>query len=386
MVRAWPGSSAYSYATMAISRRVVDAGMGRTERYDRHHRLEGFGVAGQRRLGAARALIVGLGGLGGPAALHLAAAGVGHITLSDHDRVDATNLHRQIQYGEADVGQSKLEATAAALRQRRGDLSIALAGPVGADATDLVRGHDVVIDGADNHDAHYALSDTCLALGIPLVQGGLQGYDGHVLTIPPGGPCLRCLHPAAPPSIACADVGVLGPMAGVLGSMLATHAVRGLALQRWQSGLVQLYDGLEGRWETLRFQARCAACRDSRVPGGEPAAAATSGQAAMAPAVWSLDAAELRARQASGEALVLLDVRRAEEAAGGQIAGSRLVPLEQVATMPDLPTNAAVVVYCQSGFRSLRAAAILRRRGVPALNLRGGFDAWRRSADSSQEP
>lgn len=234
------------------------------ERYARHLVLREVGGPGQQRLKAAKVLIVGAGGLGAPAALYLAAAGVGRITLSDDDAVSLSNLQRQVLFATADVGRPKTAAGAEHLAALNPHVTVeaapaATAGTVAA----LVAAHDLVLDGTDNFETRMRVSDACLAAGVPLVSGAIGRWTGQVGVFA-GRPCYRCLVPDVPPDAeTCVMVGVVGALAGVIGSMMALEAVKlitgaGEAL----TGRLLIYDGLGGESRTVRVGAdpACPAC------------------------------------------------------------------------------------------------------------------------------
>ena len=237
---------------------------GEVERYARHLVLREVGGPGQQRLKAARVLIVGAGGLGAPAALYLAAAGVGHLTLSDDDVVGLSNLQRQVLFATADVGRAKTAAGAEHLAALNPHVAVEAASAVTADTVaHLVAGHDLVLDGTDNFETRLLVSDACLAAGIPLVSGAIGRWTGQVGVFE-GKPCYRCLVPEVPPDAeTCVAVGVVGALAGVIGSMMALEAVKLIAgAGEALTGRLLIYDGLAGESRTVRIGAdpACPAC------------------------------------------------------------------------------------------------------------------------------
>ena len=237
---------------------------GEVERYARHLVLREVGGPGQQRLKAAKVLIVGAGGLGSPAALYLAAAGIGAITLSDDDVVSLSNLQRQILFATADVGQAKTAAAAGRLAALNPHVTVIGAPAVtAASVAALVAGQDLVLDGTDNFETRLLVSDACVAAGIPLVSGAIGRWTGQVGVFG-GKPCYRCLVPEVPPDAeTCVAVGVVGALAGVIGSMMALEAVKlitgaGEAL----SGRLLIYDGLSGESRTVRVgpDPACPSC------------------------------------------------------------------------------------------------------------------------------
>jgi molybdopterin/thiamine biosynthesis adenylyltransferase len=242
---------------MAFSAEEID-------RYARHLVLREIGGPGQQRLAAARVLIVGAGGLGAPAALYLAAAGVGWITLSDEDVVSLSNLQRQVLYATTDVGRGKTEAAAERLAGLNPHVEVEAAPAVtAANVAALVAGHDLVLDGTDNFETRLIVSDACLAAGIPLVTGAIGRWTGQVGVFA-GRPCYRCLVPEVPPDAeTCVAVGVVGALAGVIGSMMALEAVKLIAgAGQPLTGRLLIYDGLAGESRTVKVGAdpACPVC------------------------------------------------------------------------------------------------------------------------------
>ncbi|MDB5441434.1 MAG: UBA/THIF-type binding protein [Caulobacteraceae bacterium] len=235
------------------------------ERYARHLVLSEIGGPGQQRLKAARILVVGLGGLGCPAAAYLAAAGVGTLTLVDPDHVALSNLQRQLLYTAQDVGRAKAEVAAdrlAALNPHTAcELVVAAIGP--GNAADLIEGHDLVLDGTDNFATRFEVSDACVACKVPLVSGALGRWSGQVAVFT-GRPCYRCLVPEIPPDAeTCAAVGVVGALGGVIGSMMALEAVKLIAgAGETLAGRLLVYDGLSAQTRTLRVppDPACPSC------------------------------------------------------------------------------------------------------------------------------
>lgn len=230
------------------------------ERYSRQLILDGVGEAGQRRLGSARVLVVGAGALGSPVIQYLAAAGAGEIEIWDGDRVELSNLGRQPLHGEADLGAAKAESAAAAARRINGTVRvIAVPRRLAADAVaGVVAGRTVVCDASDDFETKFALNDACLVAGVPLVHAAILGFGGQLTTILPGGPCLRCLFGAPPPPReipTCAQAGILGPVAAVVGGMQAVEAMKlVLGLGRPLSGHLLVYDALRPRARTVDFR------------------------------------------------------------------------------------------------------------------------------------
>jgi len=246
------------------------------ERYARQLALPGVGPGGQARLRTARVLVVGLGGLGSPAAQYLAAAGVGRLTLMDDDVVEASNLPRQPLYCEADVGQPKAVAAAGRLRRLNSGVEVVplKARLTAANAAETVRSHYIVIDGTDTHAARYALAAGCRDAGVPMVHGAVRGFAGQAALFPPGGSCYRCLVPRPPPETDCGAQGVLGPVAGVMGSLQALMALAWL-LELRRAPRCLLLDGLKGEVREVALTRRdgCELCGGAAPTGAPPAKA-----------------------------------------------------------------------------------------------------------------
>jgi molybdopterin/thiamine biosynthesis adenylyltransferase/rhodanese-related sulfurtransferase len=356
-------------------------------RYQRHLSLPGFGPAAQERLKSGSVLVIGAGGLGCPALLYLAAAGVGRIVVVDADWVDVSNLQRQVLYVTSDRGSLKAEAAARRLRSLNPLITVdpRTVRFDRSNAVDLVRSCDLVVDGSDNFPTRYLVNDACVIAGRPFVYGAIQGFEGHVSVFNwRGGPTYRCLFPEPPepgtvPS--CADGGVLGAVTGLIGTAQACEAIKILA------GIGEPLSGRLLVWNTLTMVSYIVGLR--RDPGGRQVTELSPegyGEACETPAGRDeIDHEELRRTLAAGTGLQLLDVREDWERVLGSIEPSVHVPLWRLETSspPDLaPLDPAVptVVFCSAGIRSLRAVQILRERHGfrSAVSLRGGMKGWSR--------
>jgi adenylyltransferase/sulfurtransferase len=329
-------------------------------------------------------LIVGVGGLGSPAAIYLAAAGVGTLGLVDFDAVDESNLHRQIIYGTPDVGRPKLAAAAERLRAINPGVRLELhEEPFGAaNARRLVERYAAVIDGTDNFATRYLVNDACVMTGTPNVYGSIHRFEGQAAVFAAqGGPCYRCLHPEPPPAgliPTCAEAGVLGVLPGIIGTVQATEAIKLLTgLGEPLVGRLLLYDALRMRFRQIALP-RDPACP---VCGDHPTIRElVSYDAVCAPMTADADmtATQLQEWRQSGTSHTLVDVREPGEHAQSRIEGAVLIPLGALESrLSEIPRNRPVVVHCQSGGRSARAAGILRNHGYEAHNLTGGIRAWR---------
>jgi molybdopterin/thiamine biosynthesis adenylyltransferase/rhodanese-related sulfurtransferase len=247
---------------------VLDDALSADERirYDRQLRLDGIGSEGQQRLLSSGVVVVGAGGLGSPAALYLAAAGVGTIGIVDHDRVDVTNLHRQIIHDTPSVGRAKTESAAERLEALNPGIKVARHETMLTtdNAANLVDEYDVIVDASDNFPTRLALNDASIATGVPVVHGAALRFEGTVAVFdPPEGPCYRCLFPVLPEDAAtCSDVGVLGAMTGVIGSTQAVEALKLILGVRPLSGELLTYNALDSQWSRYRFEKdpECPAC------------------------------------------------------------------------------------------------------------------------------
>ncbi len=364
-------------------------------RYQRHLALAGFGPAAQDRLRAASVLVIGAGGLGCPALLYLAAAGVGRIVLIDPDTVDVSNLQRQILYTTADLGRPKALAAAARLRALNPHLTIEphVARLTRANALALVRPVDVVLDGSDNFATRYLVNDACILADRPLVYGAIQGFEGQASVFNHrGGPTYRCLFPEPPPPGAapdCAEAGVLGVLPGLIGTLQATETIKLLTgIGDPLSGRLFLYDALAMTTHTVRLPAdpSSRAITDLPPENHGQTCAVSPGSVGFQPASASADeitSPALRAALAAtnpADRPRLLDVREPWERALGTIEPSFHIPLAALPTadLATLDPARPVVVYCASGIRSAKALPILRARAPFSSlhSLRGGFKTW----------
>jgi sulfur-carrier protein adenylyltransferase/sulfurtransferase len=342
-------------------------------RYARHLSLPEIGERGQLALRDSAVLVVGAGGLGSPCLLYLAAAGVGRLGLIDFDRVDESNLQRQVLYGRGAVGAPKADAARARLADLNPEIAIEAhdARLTADNALELLRGYDVIVDGSDRFSTRYLVSDACEILGKPLVYAAIQSFEGQLAVFNHrGGPTLRDLFPEPPPpelAPSCADAGVLGVLPGILGTLQASEALKLLlGIGEPLSGRLLLVDALGPSFRTLRL---------ARDPGREPVADLS---AHAAP--WTaFDPVEVRARLLAGWRAAWVDVRTAFEHAEDRIEGTALRREPSEIAPDDLP-DGDVILYCGSGVRSAAAARALVAAGaVPTriFELRGGLRAWR---------
>ncbi len=376
------------------------------QRYSRHLIMPEVGVDGQRRLKAARVLCVGAGGLGSPSSLYLAAAGVGTIGLVDFDKVDISNLQRQILYSTDDVGRSKLASAAARLKGLNPDVNLVTheTALTSANALEIFRQYDIVVDGADNFPTRYLVNDACVLTGRPNVYGSIFRFDGQAsIFAAPGGPCYRCLYPEPPPPglvPSCAEGGVLGVLPGIVGTIQAAEAIKLIiGAGETLTGRLLLFDALQMSFRTLKLRRdpACPVCGDSptikalidyeQFCGITPASRA--GAAPALPAEFETTVDELKARLDRGDDIWILDVREKTEYDICRIPGSTLIPLgelsKRVDELPQGPGAPEILVHCKMGGRSAKAVAQLRERGFTRVkNVKGGILAWIDRVDPSQ--
>ncbi|MGD8199245.1 ThiF family adenylyltransferase [Ornithinimicrobium sp. W1679] len=353
-------------------------------RYSRHLLVPGMGIEAQRRLLAARVAVVGAGGLGSPTISYLAAAGVGHLTIIDDDDVDPTNLQRQVIHRLDAVGRSKVESAAGFVAGLNPDVSVQVRHEriTPENARELLEGHDVVLDGADNFPTRYAVSDAATALGTPVVWAAVLRFDAQLSTFVPGRPgavSLRDLFPRPPrpedvPS--CAEAGVLGALVGQVGSIMAAEVVK--LVCGFGEPLVDrvlLVDALTQRTREVPLR-----------PVGDLLPPPTHEPVRELVPLPELSAEEVRSVLRGTDAPLLLDVREPAEHALGTVPGALTVPVGEVLTWEHLETlpDGPVVVYCKTGPRARRAAAHLVRLGHPDVSvMTGGMLAWIERVDPS---
>jgi adenylyltransferase/sulfurtransferase len=362
-------------------------------RYSRHLILPDVGMEGQRKLKAARVLLIGAGGLGSPAALYLAAAGVGTIGIVDFDVVDKTNLQRQIIHGTQGVGVPKLDSA----RERIEDLNPNVhveafeTRLTSENALDILSGFDIVADGTDNFQTRYLVNDACVLLGKPNVYGSIFRFEGQASVFyAKEGPCYRCLYAEPPPAglvPSCAEGGVLGVLPGIIGSIQALEAIK-LIIGRGDTliGRLVLFDALRLTFRELKL----AKDPDCPVCGKNPTIKQLIDYDAFCGVVEEVPyegaeiaALDLKAELDSGKPLVLLDIREPHEHDIVALEGSLLIPPSELpARLGELDDRADIVTYCHHGPRSLRALEVLRAAGFSKVrSLRGGIDAWAVNVD-----
>jgi len=383
------------------------------ERYARHVLIPDVGMDGQRRLKNARVLVVGAGGLGSPALIYLAAAGVGTIGVVDDDVVELSNLQRQVVHGVGDVGRLKSESAAQRLasvnplvRVMRHDVRID-----STNALQIIAGYDIVLDGTDNFPTRYLLNDACVLLGKPDVWGSIYRFDGQTsIWWARHGPCYRCLFPEPPPPglvPSCAEGGVLGVLCAAIGSIQAAEVVKLIVgIGDPLVGRLMVHDALRQSWDVLTVNKNpdCAVCGESPTvtalgdyqdfcgvtsPVGEGMPG--TGQAASSRAVPQISAvglAELLAGGGGPAGVLLVDVRGSQERSIAGIPGAQAIHLDEFrsgAAVLQIPSDQPVVIFCRAGVRSEEASRILIEAGHPDVrSLQGGVLAWVRDVDPDQ--
>ena len=372
-----------------------------TQRYSRHLIMPEVGVAGQKRLKAASVLLIGAGGLGSPLGLYLAAAGVGRIGIVDFDTVDFSNLQRQVLHDTASVGRPKLQSAIERLRAINPEVKYEgyETRLTAANAMEICRNYDIIIDGTDNFPTRYLVNDVCVLLKKPNVYGSIFRFDGQASVFhPPHGPCYRCLYPEPPPPgevPSCAEGGVLGILPGMIGMIQATEAVK-LILGTGDPLLGRLlhYDALAMAFKTykVRRNPKCPICGDhptitklidyEQFCGVHPPEESKPAGAGMSP---DATVEELKLRLDQGEKVFVLDVRNPPEFAICRIAGSTPLPLPELPQrFRELDPAVEIVVHCKSGMRSAKAVAFLREQGFTKVrNLQGGILEWAAKIDKT---
>ncbi|HET9065294.1 MAG TPA: molybdopterin-synthase adenylyltransferase MoeB [Gemmatimonadales bacterium] len=365
------------------------------QRFARHLTLPEVGVAGQERLHAARVLLIGAGGLGSPAALYLAAAGIGTLGIIDDDVVDLSNLQRQVVHGTAAIGLPKVESARARLADLNPGVTLLTFGErlTSDNARAIIRQFDLVIDGSDNFPTRYLVNDACLLERVPFVYGSIYRFEGQLSVFgAPDGPCYRCLfaEPPAPELVpSCIDAGVLGVLPGIIGTLQALEAIKWiLGIGTSMVGRLMLFDALklEMREITLRRDPACAMCGTSPAITELVDYEAFCGSSAASPhgrRVTEILPTDLLRRRTTAPAPVQLDVREPWEFEIAHIPGSILIPLGELAERyTELPPGVPVVTICHHGMRSRQAAALLGAMGVGEVaSLAGGVDAWAETVD-----
>jgi adenylyltransferase/sulfurtransferase len=370
------------------------------KRYSRHLLIPEVGLEGQKKLKQSSVLIIGTGGLGSPVSMYLAAAGVGHIGLVDYDVVDYSNLQRQVIHGSSTLGVLKVESARQRLRDINPDIKITTYNEIftSANAMQIAKEYDLLIDGTDNFPTRYLTNDVCVMLGIPNVYGSIYRFDGQVSVFDAkDGPCYRCIFPEPPPPglvPSCAEGGVLGVLPGTVGTLQATEAIKLLlGIGSTLKGKMLLYNALDMSFDfiNLRKNPNCRVCSpepeiteliDYEEFCGMPMHDHDEGSAG---ADWDITVQELAEKLAGDHPPRLIDVREPHELLISSLEGAQLIPLGQLAgKLSELDSAQEMVLLCKSGSRSSRALELLVGAGFRKVrNLKGGINAWAAEVDPS---
>jgi adenylyltransferase/sulfurtransferase len=372
-------------------------------RYSRQILLEEIGVAGQQRIAAAKVLVVGAGGLGSPAALYLAAAGVGTLGIADLDRVELHNLQRQLLHDSSTIGEDKVESAIRRLAQINPHVKLIShrEGITEENAVQIFRGYDVIVDGTDNFSARYLNNQAAFTTRKPLVFASVFKFEGQITVFDPahGGPCYRCLFPEPPEPGSvpgCGEAGVLGAVCGVIGSLQALEAIKLVSgAGEPLIGRLLTYNALTQRFDQLVLprNPECPLCGQAHQAAGAQAAAAATQPVSMETVMndtWPHEASVADAAQWLAnpqKAPLLLDVREPWEVDICRIAGAEVVPMRQIPERaPALPKDRHILVLCHHGARSRRVTDYLRANGFPAVtNIAGGINAWAEQIDPTMQ-
>src|SRR3954452_16825656 len=377
-------------------------------RYSRHLIIPDVGMSGQKRLKNAKVLVIGAGGLGSPALLYLAAAGVHTLGIAEFDEVDESNLQRQIIHGQSDIGKSKAQSAKESIAETNPYVDVILHEQRldNDNVMDVFRGYDLIVDGTDNFATRYMVNDAAYFLGIPYVWGSIYRFDGQASVFAPtladDAPCYRCLYPEPPPPgmvPSCAEGGVLGVLCASIGSIQVNEAIKLLTgIGEPLVGRLMIYDALEMEYRKLKVRKdpNCALCGDSprvtELIDYETFCGAISEEAAEAAAGSTISVTQLehwlKERENGERNFLLVDVREPNEYEINQIPGSVLIPKGEFLNgnaIGDLPQDKQIVLHCKSGVRSAEALAVVKGAGFSdAVHVGGGVVAWVSQIDPSQ--
>jgi adenylyltransferase/sulfurtransferase len=369
-------------------------------RYARHLILPEVGGAGQRKLLNSSVLLLGAGGLGSPAAMYLAAAGVGKIGIVDFDVVDASNLQRQLLHGVDDIGRSKADSAADTLRSLNPDVDVV---PIkehvnSENAMRIFEPYDVIIDGTDNFPTRYLVNDACVLLGKPYVWGSIYRFDGQASVFwAEHGPCYRCLYPEPPPPgmvPSCAEGGVLGVLCATIGSIQVNEAIKVIiGIGEPLAGRLMIYDALDMTFHSVKVRKdpECPVCGKNptitELIDYEEFCGVVSEDAQQAAAGSTISATELKGMLDRHEDIFLVDVREPNEYEIVSIPGATLIPKGEFlsgAALERLPQDKRIVLHCKTGVRSAEVLAVLKDAGfADAVHVGGGVSAWISQVDPS---
>jgi adenylyltransferase/sulfurtransferase len=372
------------------------------ERYSRHLLLAEVGMQGQEKICNASVLCIGTGGLGSPAALYLAAAGVGRLGLIDFDVVDSSNLQRQIAHGESTVGQLKVESAKNRIKDMNSSIEVTThnARLTSENAMQIFKDYDVILDGTDNFPTRYLANDACVLLGKPYIYGCILKFEGQASVFDARtGPCYRCLYPEPPPPgmvPSCAEGGVLGVLCGIIGTLQATEALK-LILGKGEPliGRLVIYDALSAKFREMRLRKdkQCPICGEKptikKLIDYEQFCGIPQAQETKIDASLEIDVQEVKNLLASGKKFKLIDVREPHEFEICRIPGAVLIPLGTVQEkkaehLNGIKKDDEIVIHCKGGVRSMKAALVLKEMGFANVkSMRGGILEWSDRIDPS---
>ncbi|WP_199038817.1 adenylyltransferase/sulfurtransferase MoeZ [Glycomyces salinus] len=379
---------------------AADLSVDEVMRYSRHLIIPDVGMDGQKRLKNARVLCVGAGGLGSPALMYLAAAGVGTLGIVDFDTVDQSNLQRQIIHGQSDVGRPKAESAADSIREINPNVNVVIHNTAldNDNVMEIFADYDLIVDGTDNFATRYMVNDAAVLLNKPYVWGSIFRFDGQASVFwAEQGPCYRCLYPEPPPPgmvPSCAEGGVLGVLCASIGSIQVNEAIKVITgIGEPLVGKLMVYDGLEMEYRKInvRKDPNCAVCGENptvtELIDYDDFCGAVTDEAAEAVVGSTITARELEQWLKEGRDIDLIDVREPAEYEIVKIPGSRLIPKGDIvsgAALKDLPTERQAVFYCKAGVRSAEALAAAKAAGLGnAVHVQGGVLGWINQVDPS---
>jgi adenylyltransferase/sulfurtransferase len=377
---------------------AADLSVDEIRRYSRHLIIPDVAMDGQKRLKNAKVLVIGAGGLGSPALMYLAAAGVGTLGIVDFDVVDESNLQRQIIHGVSDIDTPKAESAERSIREINPYVQVILHEErlESSNALEIFEPYDLIIDGTDNFATRYLVNDACVLLKKPYVWGSIYRFDGQASVFwAEHGPCYRCLYPDPPPPgmvPSCAEGGVLGVLCASIGSIQVNEAIKLIdGIGEPLVGELMVYDALDMEYRKIKVRKdpECAICGKNPTVTGlidyEEFCGTVSDAAQQAAAGSTITAQELADMQNSGEDFLLVDVREPAEFEIVSIPGATLIPKGDIpAHLAELPQDKPVVLYCKTGIRSAEALATLKGAGFStAKHVQGGVTAWANQVDKS---
>ncbi len=370
-------------------------------RYSRHLIIPDVGMSGQRRLMNAKVLCVGAGGLGSPALMYLAAAGVGTLGIAEFDTVDESNLQRQIIHGQSDIGKSKAESAKESIAEINPYVKVNIHN-VRLDVENVMEifaQYDLIVDGTDNFATRYLVNDAAVLLKKPYVWGSIYRFDGQASVFwAEHGPCYRCLYPEPPPPgmvPSCAEGGVLGVLCASIGSIQTTEAIKLLmGIGEPLIGQLIVYDALEMSYRKVKVRKdpNCPICSDKPtqtelLPDYESFCGMLSQDASEAVSGSTISVTELKSKMDAGDKFVLIDVREPGEFEIVRIPGSILIPKQEFingSALEKMPQDVPIILHCKSGVRSAECLAVLKQAGfADATHVSGGVLAWAKQIDTS---